>query len=209
MLKHLIKVFCATFIVLYTNQILATSNDITLKELIVGDQEDFHLRILRAIPEEGQISIGSKNAENTIIEFFDYKCGFCVKMHPELVELATKRDDTRVIFLQLPILSQDSVKLAKLVLAAKYQQKGYEIHHALLTQKGALTENRINKIIKDANLDYEKIKEDLNRPEIDEALNIISFIGNGIGARGTPAVFINNKFNPGYVPKSTIEKLLK
>ena len=91
----------------------------------------------------------------------------------------------------------------------EYQGKGFEIHHALLTQQGSLTDEKINKIIIDAKLDSEKIRKDLERPEIDEALSITSFIGNGIGARGTPAVFINDKFNPGYVPKTVIEKLLE
>ena len=54
-----------------------------------------------------------------------------------------------------------------------------------------------------------KFNSDLKRAEIQEVLNITSFIGSGIGARGTPAVFINNNFNPGYVPKATIEKILK
>ena len=74
-------------------------------------------------------------------------------MHPELVELTNARNDTRVVFLQLPILSKTSVKLAKLVLAAKYQGKGFEIHHALLTQQGSLTDEKINKIINDVKLD--------------------------------------------------------
>ena len=209
MVKHLINVFCVTFIIFYTNQIFSSSSDITVRELITGDQENLHIRILKAIPEDGQISIGPKDAKNIIIEFFDYKCGYCIKMHPELVELANARNDTRVVFLQLPILSKTSVKLAKLVLAAKYQGKGFEIHHALMTQQGSLTDEKINKIINDVKLDSEKIREDLERREIDEALSITSFIGNGIGARGTPAVFINDMFNPGYVPKAVIEQLLE
>ena len=47
------------------------------------------------------------------------------------------------------------------------------------------------------------------RIEIEETLSITAFVAAGIGARGTPAVFINNRFNPGYVPKANIEKLLK
>ena len=209
MLKQIIKIICGVVIILSANKTFAATSEITIKELVTGGQEGFHLRILKAIPESGQISIGPKDAKNTIIEFFDYKCGYCVKIHPELVELTNKRNDLRVVFIQLPILSEMSAKLARLVLAANYQNKGYEIHHALLTQKGALTEKKINKIILDSNIDYEKIKKDLERPEIDETLAITSFLASAIGARGTPALFINNNFNPGYVPQSTIEKLLK
>lgn len=209
MVKQVFKIFCATFIIFYSNQIFADSNNITVSELVLGSKEEFHLRILEAIPKSGQIIIGSNNAENTIIEFFDYNCGYCIKMHPELVDIAIKRDDTRVIFLQYPIISEMSAKLARLVLAANYQDKGFDIHHALLTQKGSLTEEKINQIMKDVKIDLQKIQEDLKRNEIEDTLQITSFIASAIGIRGTPAVFINSEFNPGYVPKSIIEKILK
>ena len=208
MLKHLSQFICVVSIMLHVNQIHANQNDITLKELVLGGKEDFHLRILKAIPENGQIIIGPENAENVIVEFFDYKCGFCVKMHPELVELAKNRNDTKVIFLQFPILSETSAKLARLVLAANYQGKGFEVHHAILTQKGSITEDKVENLIQKLEIDTEKIREDLKRVEIEDTLRITSFIANAIGARGTPAVFINSNFNPGYVPKKIIEELL-
>ncbi len=209
MVKQLIQLFCAIFVIFYVKQINAYQEDITLKELVLGDKEEFHLRILKAIPENGQITIGSSNAENVIIEFFDYKCGFCIKMHPELLDIAEKRDDTIVVFLQLPILSEFSAKLSRLVLAAGYQNKGFELHNAILTQKGSITEEKVAKIIEDLEIDTNKIKEDLNRTEIEDSLHLTSFIAQAIGVRGTPAVFINNEFNPGYVPKDIVEKLLE
>lgn len=209
MVKQLSKFFCVTFIIFYSNQNFAASNGITIAELVLGSQEEFHLRILEAIPKNGQIIIGSENAENTIIEFFDYKCGYCIKMHPELVDIVNNRIDTKVVFLQLPILSEFSAKLARLVLAANYQNKGFDFHHAILTQKGSITEEKIAEIIIDLKIDTDKIQEDLKKEEIDNALHITSFIASAIGARGTPAVFINNEFNPGYVPKDIIEKILR
>ena len=75
MVKHLINVFCVTFIIFYTNQIFSSSSDITVRELITGDQENLHIRILKAIPEDGQISIGPKDAKNIIIEFYPQEMG--------------------------------------------------------------------------------------------------------------------------------------
>ncbi|MBD42145.1 MAG: hypothetical protein CMI92_01685 [Pelagibacteraceae bacterium] len=209
MRKQLIQLFCVIFAIFYVKQISANQNDITLKQLVLGGKEEFHLRILEAIPENGQITTGSNDAENVIIEFFDYKCGYCVKMHPELIDIAEKRDDTKIVFLQLPILSEFSAKLSRLVLAANYQDKGFELHNAILTQKGSITEEKVSKIIEELEIDTKKIKEDLNRTEIEDSLHLTSFIAQAIGVRGTPAVFINNEFNPGYVPKDIVEKLLK
>ena len=87
--------------------------------------------------------------------------------------------------------------------------KGFDFHHAILTQKGSITEEKIAEIIIDLKIDTDKIQEDLKKEEIDNALHITSFIASAIGARGTPAVFINNEFNPGYVPKDIIEKILR
>ena len=208
MLKQLSQFICVISILLYVKQIHANEKDITLKELVLGGKEDFHLRILKAIPENGQITIGPANAKNVIIEFFDYRCGYCVKMHPELVELATERDDTRVVFLQLPILSETSAKIARLVLASNYQKMGFEIHHAILTQQGSITNDKVDALVQEIGIDINKIREDLERDEIEDTLRITSFIASAIGARGTPAVFINDNFNPGYVPKEIIEELL-
>ena len=57
---------------------------ITLDYLIFDDSIPFHLKILDAIPNEGKIQVGPDNAKNTIIEFSDYFCGYCKKIHPEL-----------------------------------------------------------------------------------------------------------------------------
>ena len=161
MVKQLIQFICVIFLLFYVKQVSAAENDITVKELVLGGKEDFHLRILKAIPENGQIIIGPQDAQNTIIEFFDYKCGYCVKMHPELVDIANDRKDTKVVFLQLPILSETSAKLARLVLAANYQDKGFEIHHALLTQKGSITEEKISEILIESEINMEKILKGL------------------------------------------------
>ena len=197
------------FSVLFINLIsLSGKAEITLNYLIFDDSKPFYLKVLDALPAEGKIQFGPDDAENTIIEFFDYKCGYCLKMHPELVEIVNKRNDTRVIFLQLPILSEFSAKLARIVLAANYQDKGFDLHHAILTQKGSITEEKIINIMNELKINSEKMSKDLERKEIDDALHITSFIATAIGVRGTPAVFINSDFNPGYVPKKIIEELL-
>ena len=99
--------------------------------------------------------------------------------------------------------------MARLVLAANYQDKGFEIHHALLTQKGSITEEKISEILIESEINMEKIAKDLERIEIENSIHLTSFIASAIGVRGTPAVFVNSEFNPGYVPKDIVEKLLK
>ena len=66
---------------------------------------------------------GPDNAKNTIIEFFDYFCGYCKKIHPELIDLVNSNNDLRVVFIQHPILNESSKVLAKIAIAATMQIK--------------------------------------------------------------------------------------
>ena len=74
--------------------------EMTIEKLIYDDSKPFHLKILDTLPSEAKIQLGPEDAENTIIEFMDYFCGYCKKIHSELIDLVKNRDDTRVIFLQ-------------------------------------------------------------------------------------------------------------
>ena len=185
------------------------SSDITLNELFFDDTKPYYLKILDAIPEVGILAIGPEDAENTVIEFMDYFCGYCKKIHPELIALTEKRDDTRVIFLQHPILSESSKIIAAMVVAANLQNKGWEMHHGLFTIKGSLTQEKLDQIIINSEINKTKLMIDIGRDEIKNIVKLSSFLAMGSGARGTPALFINEEFYGGYLPMDKLEKILK
>ena len=62
------------------------SKDMTLNELFFDDSKPYHLKILEALPKHAIVQIGPDDAENTVIEFMDYFCGYCKKIHPELID---------------------------------------------------------------------------------------------------------------------------
>ena len=78
----------------------------------------------------------------------DYFCGYCKKSSPELLSIVEERDDTRVIFLQHPILSESSNLLAKMVIAANLQNKGIDFHNALFAIKGNINNEKLKKLLK-------------------------------------------------------------
>ena len=181
----------------------------TLEELFFDNSKPFHLKILQAIPEKGLVQIGPEDAENTIIEFMDYFCGYCKKIQPELIELANERDDVRVVFLQYPILNDASFVISKMVIAANYQNKGLELHNAIFSSSGSLTQEKLNKAILESGVNETKLRIDMGKEELEKILHLSSFIAGGVGARGTPALFVNENFSPGYMPKNRIISLLK
>ena len=131
------------------------------------------------------------------------------KTTDELIELANEREDVRVIFLQHPILSESSVVIAKMVIAANYEQKGFALHDAIFTIPGSLNKEKLNQAIRDVGLNTNKIRIDIGKNEIEKIVEISSFLAGGIGARGTPSIFINENFSPGYISKERIINLLK
>jgi len=198
------------FTVLFINLIsISIKAEITLNELIFDDTKPFNLKILDAIPEAGKIQIGPDNAKNTIIEFFDYFCGYCKKIHSELVDLAQSREDVRVIFLQHPILNESSKMIAKIAIAANMQGKGFDFHHSIFTIQGSITSEKLTNSIKDSEINEIKLKIDIERDEIEKIIQLSSFLASGSGARGTPSIFINEEFFGGYIAKERIEELLK
>ena len=185
------------------------SSDITLNELFFDDSKPYYLKVLDALPESAIIAIGPQDAENTIIEFMDYFCGYCKKIHTELISVVEKRDDTRVIFLHHPILSESSNLIAKMVVAANLQGKGWDLHHGLFSVKGSLTQQKLDQIIIDSEINKTKLMIDMGKDEIDNTVQLSSFLAMGSGARGTPALFINEEFVGGYLPLEKLENMLK
>ena len=206
MCYYLIKISVFIFFILPTQ---VSAGDITLNELFFDDSKPYYLKVLDALPESAIIAVGPKDAENTIIEFMDYFCGYCKKIHPELISLAEKRDDTRVIFLQHPILSESSNLIAKMVVAANLQGKGWDLHNGLFTVKGSLTQQKLDQIINDTQINKTKLMIDMGKDEIDNTVKLSSFLAMGSGARGTPALFVNEEFIGGYLPLEKLESMLK
>ncbi len=188
---------------------LPVKAEMTIQELFFDNSKPFHLKILDVIPKEGIVQIGNDGAENTIIEFMDYFCGYCKKVHPELLEIASERKDTRIIFLQHPVLSESSKLLARMVVAANMQEKGLEFHNALFGIEGNLNNAKLQKIIEDLEINSAKLNIDMSKDEVRNIVDISSFMASGSGARGTPTFFINEELVIGYISINRIEALLR
>ena len=198
------------FIVLFSSiTSLGIKAEMTINELIFDDNKPYHLKILETLPKEAVIQIGPDDANHTIIEFFDYFCGYCKKIHPELIELTNSRNDIKVIFLQHPILNESSRVIARFAIAANMQGKGFEFHHEIFSIQGSITNEKLKEAVTKSGINEIKFQIDLEKNEVDKLIAISSFLAGGSGARGTPSIFVNEFFYPGYLPKARIEEILK
>lgn len=162
------------------------------------------------------VSIGPKDAKVTVVEFFDYNCGFCKSSSDWLKDVMDKYpDNVRVVFKELPILdgrTKTSKNAAKAALAAARQDKYAPMHFALMAER-SLTEDRVFKIAEDAGLDITKLKKDMKDPDIERQLADGLLLANKIPSlTGTPFFVINDDFIAGADSKALdamLEKALK
>ena len=183
--------------------------EVTVKDLFFDESKPFHLKIIDVIPKQGILQIGNDDAKNTIIEFMDYFCGYCKKVHVELLQIASERNDTRIIFLQHPVLSESSKLLANMVVAANMQNKGIELHNALFQVEGNLNNAKLKQIIEELEINNAKLNIDMSKDEVRNIVNLSSFLANGSGARGTPTFFVNEELVVGYISIDRMKALLK
>ena len=183
--------------------------EVTVKELFFDESKPFHLKIIDVIPEQGILQIGNDDAKNTIIEFMEYFCGYCKKVHVELLQIASERNDTRIIFLQHPVLSESSKLLANMVVAANMQNKGIELHNALFGVEGNLNNAKLKQIIEEVEINNAKLNIDMSKDEVRNIVNLSSFLANGSGARGTPTFFVNEELVVGYISIDRMKALLE
>ncbi|MEP1229640.1 MAG: DsbA family protein [Litorimonas sp.] len=147
------------------------------------------------------VSIGPKDAKVTIVEFFDYNCGFCKKSTQWLKDTMEEHpNDVRVIFKELPILdgrSKTSRNAAKAALAASRQGKYSTMHFALMAER-SLTPERVRKMAAKAGLDMDKFDKDMNDAEIERQIDDTILLSDRIPAlTGTPFFVIGDEFVSG------------
>ncbi len=148
--------------------------------------------------DHAQFSFGPANAKITVIEFFDYKCGFCHAAQGWVSNLMQTRKDVRVIFKELPILSENSSTAAKAAIAAHNQGKYLQMHNALMTAQGDLNPEQIFQIAASVGLNVEKLKADMEKPQVEATITGMRDQATNLNIGGTPGFVINGKLVSGF-----------
>ncbi len=151
---------------------------------------------------------GNPKGDVTMIEFFDYNCGYCRKALEEIKIVLKDDKNLKVIFMDMPILGAPSLEAAKWSLAANKQGKYFEYHQAILNHNGQKNEAALIKLAKEVGLDVEKLKKDKDGEDISKILNDNIEQAQSIGIRGTPGFIIDGQLSPGFVPAGEIKKIL-
>ena len=153
---------------------------------------------------------GNPKGDVTIVEFFDYSCGYCKKIFPNLKKLISEDKNIRFVFKELPILSRQSELAARAALAAWRQDKKIYmvIHSEFMNLRGRFSEARIFRIAKNKGLDLVQLKKDMQSLTMDETIAQNRQLAQKLNITGTPGFIIGNNIIPGAVELETLKKLI-
>ena len=149
--------------------------------------------------------MGNPEGDIAIVEFFDYNCGYCKRVTPDLVALLEEDSSLRLVLKEYPVLSASSAYAAKAALAANKQGLYEEMHLALLAHNGSLSEASVDGIAQSLGLEMDQYRQDLNSDEIAAMIKENMTLGQVLGVSGTPSFMIGTEFIPGAVPKEQLK----
>jgi protein-disulfide isomerase len=153
-------------------------------------------------------TLGNPKGDVTIVEFFDYRCGYCKQVAPAIAKLLEDDKNIRLVVKEFPILGPDSVVASRAALAAVKQGKYAPFHWALLNAKGQLDEAQIMRIAGQVGLDTKQLRQDMAAPEIETVIKRSYSLAEALQIRGTPAFIVGEELVPGAVDLPTLKALV-
>jgi protein-disulfide isomerase len=151
---------------------------------------------------------GNASGDVSVVEFFDYQCGYCKRAFPDTKRLVKDDSGVRFVYKEFPILGPASLIAARVALAARKQGKYVAFHDALMSARGRLDEARILSIARGAGLDVAQLKKDMADPEIDRIIARNKALARKLGVTGTPGFVIGDAVVPGAISLEQMKSLV-
>lgn len=151
---------------------------------------------------------GNPDGNVTLVEFFDYQCGYCKRFAPALEEIKKRDPMLRVVYHEFPVLGPNSIRGAQAALAARKQGRYLEFHEALMRVTGALDEQTLMRVARSVGLDTERLRKDMEDPKIQNIIGKTRKLAAALSINGTPAVIIGNQIARGAVPLAELTRMV-
>ncbi len=158
--------------------------------------------------DPGSPITGDVEGDVSVIEFFDYRCGVCKRVHPIVAQLMKGDPKLRRVYKEWPILGPDSVFASRAALASRAQGKYKKFHDAMMEFKGSLSRQAVLKVAKRVGLDSDRLLRDLESPEISGILSRNFKLAEALKISGTPSFVIGNEVVRGGRDISTMQRIV-
>jgi protein-disulfide isomerase len=143
----------------------------------------------------GAAVYGNAGGDVTLIEFFDYNCGFCKRSHGDVAKLLGEDKGLRIISRDFPVLGPGSVEAATVAVALMEQFKGdrmWQFHSRLLSARGQANQKAALDAARDLGADMARLQRDMAKPEVRQAIEENVQVADSLGLTGTPSYVIGD-----------------
>ena len=147
----------------------------------------------------GNAWTGNPNGDVTLVEFFDYDCGYCRASLPMLAQLVKDDPKLKIVFRDYPVLTEESVTAAQWSIAAAKAGK-FDAFHQALFARGPVSDDTLVAAARAVGLDPGKLRAAAADPAIEQEIAKNLAIGRELGMTGTPAWVIGDRVVSGALP---------
>lgn len=151
---------------------------------------------------------GNPNGNVTLVEFFDYRCPYCKQVEPSLEKLLGEDHQLKFVFKEFPVLGPESEVAARVALAAKKQGKYDAFHRAMMGTTGQINQAVIFRVASSVGLDVDRVKQDMDGPDIEKELKANLDLGKTLNLDGTPSFIVGGTIVPGAISASDLKQLI-
>ena len=149
-----------------------------------------------------QVTLGNAQGDVTVVEFFDYNCGYCKRAMSDMLELL-KDSKVKFVLKEFPVLGEGSVQAAQVAAAARMQDKTgkkyLEFHQKLLGGRGQADKTRALAVAKEVGFDVARIEKDMASDEVKAQIEESFKLAEALGLNGTPSYVVGNEVVVGAV----------
>ena len=175
------------------------------------DDQNLASFIIRNYDTAALPTVGSSEADYTIIEFFDYRCGYCSKQANDFQKLLNNTNNVKIIYMEWPIFGDISDTAAKIALIVwqRYPNLYFEVHNQFMQLGPKMKKVSIVDILNKKDLNGEEIFQEAISQKSNDIIEANMKLAKSLGLRGTPASIVNDSIYPGYLQYKTLETLIK
>ena len=154
------------------------------------------------------VILGNPDGDVTLVEFFDYNCGFCRRAMPDMARLLEEDKNLRIILKEFPILSEDAVQASRVAVAAAAVPDFdyWAFHEALFTSRGQISGQTALDAAAQMGLDPADLQQKANGDKVTEVLQRNYTLAQGLNIGGTPAYLLGDEIIPGAVGYDTLTR---
>jgi protein-disulfide isomerase len=157
-----------------------------------------------------QVVLGNPKGDVTMVEFFDYNCGYCKRALSDMLELMKSDSKLRVVLKEFPVLGEASIEAARVSVAARMQdstgKKYLDFHQRLLGSRGSIGRAQALSAAKEAGFDMSRLEKDAASDEPKATLEESFKLADALGLSGTPSYVVGSEVVIGAVGLANLQQ---